>query len=85
MSNDFIFANWFRNTLDDKRLTAGEVAERARLSKASCYFYLSGTRLPDPDSIAKLCTALRVDPATVPQFTPKPVGRPAHRSHVNVR
>jgi transcriptional regulator with XRE-family HTH domain len=85
MSDQFIFANWFRNVLSDKRLTASEVAERARISKASCYFYLSGTRLPDPDSVAKLCAALRVDPSAVPAFQRRLVGKPAHRSHVNVR
>jgi Helix-turn-helix domain len=78
--NDFIFANFFRNTLDRKRLTAGEVAERARLSKASCYFYLSGARLPDPDSVIKLCAAMRIDPATVPAFERRPVGQPAHKA-----
>lgn len=79
--NDFVFANWFRNVLSDKRLTASEVAERARISKASCYFYLSGTRLPDPDFVVKLCTALRIPPESVPAFQRRAVGKPAHKSH----
>ena len=79
MSDEFVFATWFRHQLEDHRMTASEVAERARISKASCYFYLSAVRLPDPETVSKLCTALRVDPSTVPAFIRRPVGKPAHK------
>jgi hypothetical protein len=79
MSDFMVFSTWFRHQLEDRRLTASDVAERAHLSKASCYFYLDGRRIPDADSVAKLCAAMRIDPATVPEFERRPVGQPGHK------
>ncbi len=80
--SDLIFSRWFARILSDKRMTASELADRARMSKASLYFYLSGARIPDQDSVLKLCAALRVDPSTVPEFERRKVGQPAHKQAV---
>jgi transcriptional regulator with XRE-family HTH domain len=77
--NDTIFSEWFKEALKKSRLSGAELAERARISKQSVYSYLDGSRIPGPDAVAALCAGLRVDPSTVPAFTRRPVGKPAHR------
>jgi len=83
-AEQMVFATWLQQRLKDRRLTGAELAERADISKAATYFYLDGSRIPGPDAVQKICAALRVDPSTVPQFERRAVGKPAHRSHVNV-
>jgi transcriptional regulator with XRE-family HTH domain len=78
--NDVIFANWFKEALKKSRLSGAELAERARISKQSVYSYLDGSRIPGPDAVVKLCAGLRVDPATVPLFHRRAVGRAAHKN-----
>jgi transcriptional regulator with XRE-family HTH domain len=81
--NDTIFAEWFKEALKKSRLSGAELAERARVSKQSVYNYLDGSRMPSPDVVAKLCAGLRVDPASVPAFERRLVGRAAHKTEVS--
>lgn len=74
-----IFAAWLQQLLRTSKLTGAELADRAKLSKAATYFYLDGSRIPGPDAVQKICAALHIDPATVPAFERRLVGRPAYR------
>ena len=82
--NDMIFAEWFREALKKSHMSGAELAERARLSKQSVYFYLDGTRIPGPDAVVKLCAGLRIDVASVPVFERRLVGRAAHKINQEV-
>jgi transcriptional regulator with XRE-family HTH domain len=78
-AEQMLFAEWLRQQLRSSRLTGAELADRARISKASAYFYLDGSRIPGPDAVLKLCAALRLRPENIPAFERRAVGRPAHR------
>ena len=78
-TEQMLFAAWLKQALRDSRLTGAELAERARISKASAYFYLDGSRIPGPTALERICAALKLDPTSVPQFERRAVGRPAHR------
>jgi len=82
---EMIFSEWFREALKKSRLSGAELAERAKVSKQAVYCYLDGSRIPGPDAVVKLCAGLRIDPSTVPAFERRALGKPAHRSHANVR
>jgi transcriptional regulator with XRE-family HTH domain len=73
------FSEWLTIQINLRGLSGGELSERARVSKAAVYFYLSGARIPDRATILKLADAMSIDNATVPEFSRKPVGKPAHR------
>ena len=79
--NDMIFADWFREALKKSRLSGTELAERSRVSKASMYFYLDGSRIPGPGAVQKICEALHVPLESLPTITRRPVGVPARKSH----
>lgn len=68
-SNDF--ATWYKAQLFEKRTNAGEVAGKARISRAASYFYTNGSRVPSPETVAKIAAALGVPADQVPTFTPK--------------
>jgi transcriptional regulator with XRE-family HTH domain len=78
-AEQMVFAAWLQQRLKDRRLTGAELAERAGISKASTYFYLDGSRIPGPDAVERICAAIKLDPTSVPSFTRRPVGRPAHK------
>ena len=78
-AEQMLFAAWLKQALRDSRLTGAELAERARISKASAYFYLDGSRIPGPTALERICAALKLDPTSVPTFERRAVGRPAHK------
>jgi transcriptional regulator with XRE-family HTH domain len=78
-ANDMIFAEWFKQQLDSRRLTGAEFAERAKVSKAMIYFLLDGSRIPGPAIAERICAALRVPLESVPAFERRAVGRLAHK------
>jgi transcriptional regulator with XRE-family HTH domain len=78
-TEQMLFAEWLRQQLRSSRLTGAELADRARISKASAYFYLDGSRIPGPTALERICAALKLDPTSVPQFERRAVGRPADR------
>jgi len=80
-AEQMFFAAWLKQTLRETRLTGAELAERSRVSKASMYFYLDGSRIPGPEAVQKICEALHVPLEGLPTFTRRPVGVPAHKSH----
>lgn len=73
------FSGWLKQKLSDSSLTPSELAQRARLSKPLVYFYISGKRLPTPDSANKLARALGVAPEIVAQYARKGLGCPPKR------
>lgn len=80
-ADQMVFAEWLRQQLRNSRLTGAELADRARISKASAYFYLDGSRVPGPTAVERICAALKLDPTSVPQFERRAVGRPTQRTH----
>jgi transcriptional regulator with XRE-family HTH domain len=71
------FAEFFREHQEASGLLVPELAERSGLSKQLLYFYLDGKRLPTPDTVDKLASALNLDPDLFAQYARKGIGRPA--------
>jgi len=70
------FKDWLQSAIHEKRLTGAELAEKSGISKASVYFYLNGSRVPNWDNIHRIIAALEIAKESLPQFERKPVGRP---------
>lgn len=68
MSEEIYFSAWFSARLHEKRMSAGEFAQRARISRAASYFYLDGSRVPNEMALAKIAVGLGIDRASMPQF-----------------
>ena len=65
------FQEWFNGMLKKKTTTAGQFAQKAKISKATAYFYASGDRVPKGSNLKKVADAFGVDAATLPDFSPK--------------
>jgi predicted transcriptional regulator len=77
------FGEWLQTTLDEKRLSVGEFYQRALISRAAVYHYLSGRRVPDQSVLTRIASALGVDENELPPVTLKKVGRPARNSYIS--
>jgi hypothetical protein len=71
------FALWLRlhgvGARGMSKMTPGELAQSAKISRSSAYFYINGDRVPDdPAVIARIAKVFHVKPADVPAFEPKP-------------
>jgi transcriptional regulator with XRE-family HTH domain len=75
-----VFGNWLRKKLDEKRMTGGEFAQRARLSRPAVYFYLDGKRVPDEAALARIVASLGVELESLPAFERKANGRPRKKA-----
>lgn len=62
------FSEWFKEVLHEKRMSAGEFSQRARISRAASYFYLDGSRVPNEMALVKIAVALGIDRASMPSF-----------------
>ncbi len=66
------FANWFTIELAKRPgLTAGQLAQRAGISRDAAYKYLNDDRVPTPEQTVKIAEALGVNPNRLPVFTKK--------------
>ena len=66
--NEDTFSTWFKQQLAKKDMSAGEFAERARISRAASYFYVQGKRVPNQATLVKIASALEVPVASVPTY-----------------
>lgn len=74
-SNDkVVFSNWLTAACVVKKLTGGQLAQKAGISRAAAYFYLEGQRVPNPEALGKVAAALEIDPSTIPMFASKNEG-----------
>jgi transcriptional regulator with XRE-family HTH domain len=72
-----VFGRWLGSTLRASRMSASELNQRAKISRAAVYHYLSGKRLPDDDSLGRIVKALGVEGSVIPVFERRKVGRPS--------
>lgn len=70
------FSQWLGAALNERRMGAGEIHERTRISRAAIYNYLNGKRVPDEDSLHKIADALSVQVGEIPGVERRRVGRP---------
>jgi transcriptional regulator with XRE-family HTH domain len=70
-----VIGSWLKETMTKAGMTPNELAEKSKISRASVYFYLDGSRIPSKKYLDMLCAAMNTDPATAPEFTPRPEGR----------
>lgn len=67
-----VFSEWIKKQLKNRPgWTGGTLAERAKISRPSAYFYINGERVPTADTLLRIATALDINPATLPAFAPK--------------
>jgi transcriptional regulator with XRE-family HTH domain len=67
------FSDWIKTFLKEKKAgwTGGTLAERARISRAGAYKYITGERVPNETALKKIAAALEIDRASMPSFTPR--------------
>lgn len=65
------FKDWYKEKLRAQGMSAGEFAQRARISRAASYFYLDGSRVPNEAAQVKIAAALQIDRTSLPAFTSK--------------
>lgn len=65
------FSEWFKEKLRSNTLSAGEFAQKARISRAASYFYLDGSRVPGEAALSKIATAFQIERDSMPTFAPK--------------
>ena len=65
------FSEWYKEQLRGKGMSAGEFAQRARISRAASYFYFNGNRVPNEAALNKIAAAFELDRSTMPIFAPK--------------
>lgn len=70
MAGTAVFSEWFGKQIEGK-MSAGEFAQKAGISRAAAYFYKSGDRVPDRTALAKIARALGLNLADLPEFAPK--------------
>lgn len=70
------FGQWLGTILAEKRMGAGELHQRSRVTRAAIYNYLSGKRVPDEGSLQKIADALLVEVDEIPGVERRRVGRP---------
>jgi len=75
LSDEQVFSGWLQKELKKRRLTGGELAERAKVSRSAAYFYIDGKRLPGPDALKRICDALGVSIEDAPKYEAKRVGQ----------
>lgn len=73
------FNEWLKSALQQAGINASQLADKAKIAKASACFYVSGQRLPGEDALNKICAALNVERSAVPAFERKKEGAAAHR------
>lgn len=71
MATPAIFSDWFAKQLKAQTMTAGEFAQKAKIHKATAYFYASGDRVPKGSNLRKVAEAFGVEASTLPDFAPK--------------
>ena len=59
-SKDASFSEYLREAMDSRGLTAGEMIQRAYVSKTYMYQFLSGERLPGKNTAIRLSLALKL-------------------------
>lgn len=71
------FSGWLKAQLEERRMSGGDLAQRARLARSGIYHFLSGARVPDEAGLKKIAEALEIAFETLPKFAKKQSGRPA--------
>lgn len=74
-ANNNVFGEWLKAKMTEKNMGAGEFHQRARISRSALYFYLTGERTPDQDTVRLIVNALGVPVESVPAFERKKTGR----------
>ena len=59
---DESFAAYLRGVMDEQGITAGEMIQRAYVSKTYMYQFLSGERLPGKNTAIRLALSLKLSP-----------------------
>ena len=63
------FSEWIKEKLKEKAgWTGGTLAERARISRAGAYKYITGERVPNEIALKKIAAALQIDRSSMPSF-----------------
>jgi predicted transcriptional regulator len=65
------FKDWYKEKLRSKSMSAGEFAQRARISRAASYFYLDGSRVPNEAALSKIALAFQIERSSMPTFASK--------------
>lgn len=71
MASPAIFSVWFNEQLRKGTMTAGEFSQKARIHRATAYFYSAGDRVPKGANLRRVAEAFNIDPTTLPTFAPK--------------
>jgi transcriptional regulator with XRE-family HTH domain len=72
-----VFKDWFAQELNRRGMTGGEFAERAKVARSGIYFYLNGSRLPDPSALVRIASGLGIKAEDIPPFERRKTGRPS--------
>jgi transcriptional regulator with XRE-family HTH domain len=77
-TDETVISRWLQRELQRNGMTPADFAEKFReiAGRAAMYYYVSGERLPTPETAEKIAKALG---SQAPQFTPRPVGRPKRK------
>jgi transcriptional regulator with XRE-family HTH domain len=75
-ADEQIISKWLSRELKDRGMSAGELAEKTGIGRATMYYYASGERIPSPEQAQKIGAALG---AVVPEYKMRPEGRPRPR------
>ena len=65
MKDLYIVKERLAEALKYRDISASELANKAGLNKSTVFRYLNGDRLPRPDAVEKMATALNVDPSFI--------------------
>lgn len=76
---DLTISKWLQAQLKDKRMTALELADRAKIGRSTMYYYVDGDRVPSKEKLAQIAQALDVPIESVPAYTESKAGRPRGR------
>lgn len=78
-SKDNVFGTWLSAAMEESRMSAGDLYQRALISRAAVYHYINGTRVPDEACAGRIASALGIPIEQVPVYERKKPGRPSVR------
>lgn len=78
-----IVSEWLKGVLEKRGMSNNELAELAagKMSRASVYFYVNGTRIPNRSQLEKLAGVLGIAADQIPQYEMRKVGQPAQKKN----